>query len=397
MMKKELELYVHIPFCVKKCAYCDFLSAPADKQARASYVDALVREIKMRSAACKDHTVSTVFVGGGTPSVLEEEEIQRLFNALYDHFDLSGAAEITLEANPGTVTAKKARMWKKCGVDRLSIGLQSVNDDELKMLGRIHTFREFLDTWETVRGAGFDNVNIDLISAIPGQTVKSWERTLRTAAKLGAEHLSAYSLIIEEGTPFYDWYGGVNGPGGTFPPLPDEDEERDIYRSTARILAEYGYHRYEISNYAKAGCECRHNLGYWERKEYLGLGLGASSLAGGRRFHNTSDMSRYMSVFGEESPQRLAASSMAGPVAEDAEILTAEDEMEEFMFLGLRKTEGVSEQEFYALSDRSMEDVYGSQLGKLEKQGLIRRISGRVMLTERGTDLSNYVMSEFVL
>ena len=207
MEKKELELYVHIPFCVKKCAYCDFLSAPADVQERTLYVDALTEEIRVQKDDYKDYQVSTVFLGGGTPSILNGNEITRIFDALYESFDISDGAEITVEVNSGTVTEEKAEAWKKCGVNRLSIGLQSVNDRELQMLGRIHSYREFLDTWEIVRGAGFQNVNIDLISAIPGQTLESWCRTLRTAAELGPEHISAYSLIVEKGTPFYEMYG----------------------------------------------------------------------------------------------------------------------------------------------------------------------------------------------
>ncbi len=279
MDKKELELYVHIPFCVRKCAYCDFLSFPSEECERASYVDALLKEIKGQKDKFKDYMVTTVFLGGGTPSLLREDDTARIFHALQESFDISRNAEITMEVNPGTVTAKKAAAWKVCGVNRLSIGLQSADDEELQMLGRIHTFQEFLDTWKIVREAGFDNVNIDLISAIPGQTLESWERAHRTAAGLAPEHLSAYSLIIEEGTPFYKMYGEESGTAGAEDasnrqlPLPDEDTEREIYKITEQILNRYGYHRYEISNYAKEGYECRHNLGYWERKEYLGLGL----------------------------------------------------------------------------------------------------------------------------
>ena len=417
MTKKELELYVHIPFCVRKCAYCDFLSAPAGAEERAAYVDALVREIRSQKGNFREYRVSTVFLGGGTPSILDGEDTARIFDALFDSFDIRGDAEITLEANPGTVTEEKAASWKKSGVNRLSIGLQSADNRELEMLGRIHTFEDFLDTWESVRRAGFDNVNIDLISAIPGQTEESWEQTLRAAAKLNPEHLSAYSLIIEEGTPFFDRYGedgGVksdekNGREKGWPSLPDEDTEREIYRMTERILKEYGYHRYEISNYAKDGYECRHNLGYWERKEYLGLGLGAASLVGERRFHNTAELEKYMRLFGDREPERPAVlpdtcsgpqaagkADPAGKAAEEIEIMTEQDQMEEFMFLGLRKTEGISCLEFRERFGKTAEEVYGSQIRKFLSLNLMEKEGDRLRLTERGLDVSNAVFVEFI-
>ena len=388
--KKELELYVHIPFCVRKCAYCDFLSAPADTQERTLYIDALTEEIRARKNDFNAYRVSTIFLGGGTPSILEGDDSARIFRALQENFDISDDAEITMEVNPGTVTEEKAASWRKSGVNRLSIGLQSADDRELKMLGRIHTYREFLDTWKIVREAGFENVNVDLISAIPGQNLRSWSETLRKVADLGPEHISAYSLIVEEGTPFYERYGDGSGEdedkGNHLPPLPDEDTEREIYKATEKILAEYGYHRYEISNYSKTGYECRHNLGYWERKEYLGLGLGASSLISECRFHNTADMERYL---------RFYENAGTG-ICEDIEHLSVEDQMEEFMFLGLRKTVGISVDDFRKAFGREIRAVYGEQMRKLEEQRLIEYSGNRVRLTERGTDISNYVFSEFM-
>lgn len=388
--KKELELYVHIPFCVRKCAYCDFLSAPADTQERTLYIDALTEEIRARKNDFTAYRVSTIFLGGGTPSILEGDDSARIFRALQENFDISDDAEITMEVNPGTVTEEKAASWRKSGVNRLSIGLQSADDRELKMLGRIHTYREFLDTWKIVREAGFENVNVDLISAIPGQNLRSWSETLRKAADLGPEHISAYSLIVEEGTPFYERYGDGSGEdedkGNHLPPLPDEDTEREIYKATEKILAEYGYHRYEISNYSKTGYECRHNLGYWERKEYLGLGLGASSLLSECRFHNTADMGKYLRLY----------ENAGTDICEDIEHLSVEDQMEEFMFLGLRKTVGISVDDFRKAFGKEIREVYGEQMRKLEEQRLIEYSGNRVRLTERGTDISNYVFSEFM-
>lgn len=422
--KKELELYVHIPFCVRKCAYCDFLSGPAGEAEKAAYVDALLTEIRSRKENYKDYRVSTVFLGGGTPSILEGEDAARIFHTIRESFEVSPDAEITMEVNPGTVTREKAEAWKRAGVTRLSIGLQSVNDRELKMLGRIHTYSEFVRTWELVRRTGFDNVNIDLISAIPGQTQESWEKTLRTVAELGPEHLSAYSLIVEEGTLFYERYGGENGPADagnpaliSLPALPDEDTEREIYRMTERILREYGYHRYEISNYARKGYECRHNLGYWERVEYLGLGLGASSLVsaltGEFRFHNTSDMEKYRKFFGRKyenaekdmqtetggAPENPQADirKKAGPAAEEIEELDANDRMEEFMFLGLRKMAGISCEAFRRKFGKPIEEVYGPQIARFTELGLMEREGDRLRLTEKGIDVSDSVFVEFML
>lgn len=404
MIKKELELYVHIPFCVRKCAYCDFLSFPSGEAERKAYVDALIQEIQSRKDNFTDYCVTTVFLGGGTPSVLDGEDTARLFDAIYKNFDFAESPEITIEVNPGTVTKEKMEAWKASGINRLSIGLQSVNDDELKMLGRIHTYREFLETYSLARDAGFDNINIDLISAIPGQTLNSWEQTLCTVAELAPEHLSAYSLIIEEGTPFYEWYG-ENGQeqqrrgSVDLPPLPGEEEDRAIYERTAVLLEQYGYHRYEISNYARPGYECRHNLGYWERKEYLGLGLGASSLIREDRFHNTADMKKYMSAFSGRNPDGHTGKPDIAEhpaVLEEIEHLSREEQMSEFMILGLRKTEGISTEEFRSLYGKEITEAYGTQISRFKKEGLLTEEHGRLRLTPRGIDISNYVFCGFI-
>lgn len=385
-MVRELELYLHIPFCVRKCAYCDFLSAPADEALRRQYTDALIREITGYKNRYQDCRVSTVFIGGGTPSLLSPEQVRRIFSALRDHFRIDPEAEITLEANPGTVTEEKILAWKKAGVNRVSIGLQSVRDEELRILGRIHDYRQFLETWKLIRQAGMKNVNIDLISAIPGQTPKSWRETLRKAAELKPEHLSVYSLIIEEGTPFYERYGeAATAENVPYPPLPDEEEERLMYEETESILMEYGYARYEISNYAKPGYECRHNIGYWQRKEYLGIGLGASSLIHKTRFRHISDLRRY-----------LTEASDVRKICEEEELLSVGDEMEEFLFLGLRMTCGVRKSEFLRLFGSRIEDIYEKQLKMLAENGLLEIKGDWLRLTGRGIDISNYVFQQFI-
>ena len=274
-------------------------------------------------------------------------------------------AEITIEMNPGTVDKEKLRTYRKVGINRLSIGLQSALDEELKKLGRIHTFEEFLDTYKLAREEGFHNINIDLMSAIPGQTVESYEYTLRTVAEIKPEHISAYSLIIEEGTPFYERYG----QGEHQEELPGEEDERRMYQMTKEILAQYGYERYEISNYAKKGYACRHNLGYWERAEYLGIGRGASSLMDNQRW-----------IQGEEREE-----------------IDRQGQMEELMFLGLRKMEGVSCAAFEKAFGCTIESVYDEVIQRMKEMGLMEDADGYLRLTERGIDLSNYVMSEFLL
>lgn len=380
---KELELYIHIPFCVRKCAYCDFLSAPADADTIQDYADALAREIQGCKNRYQHYRVSTVFVGGGTPSLLSADQVRTVFSALRGNFSIAEDAEITLELNPGTVTEEKLLAWKEVGINRLSIGLQSAKDPELQMLGRIHDYQQFLDTWERVRKAGMENVNVDLISAIPGQTLESWEETLRKTAALGPEHLSVYSLILEEGTPLYERY---KEGAGDFPPLPDEETERRMYEETEKILKEYGYARYEISNYAKPGFECRHNTGYWQRTEYLGLGLGASSLIGNSRFRHITDLQAYLSLSGDVQA-----------VCEEEEVLSKKDEMEEFMFLGLRMMRGVRRSEFLRLFGIPMEEVYARPLKKMEENQLIETQGDIVRLTKRGIDISNYVFGQFLL
>ena len=419
-----LELYIHIPFCIRKCAYCDFLSFPSGEEERARYVERLTEEIEEAGAVSGDYVVTAIFLGGGTPSVLEPEQTKRILQAVKESFYVAEDAEITTEVNPGTADKEKLRAWKQAGINRLRFGLQSAENRELQLLGRIHTMEEFLESYQTAREAGFDNINIDLMSALPGQTVSSWEKTLRTVAALQPKHISAYSLIIEEGTPFYQLFGEDEDKQEEqrrrkelgVPELPDEDAERRMYYDTEQILKEAGYHRYEISNYAKPGYECRHNKGYWTGTEYLGLGLGASSYISIRRKDgsdakisasgeegrqerwlerrsNVRDFKTYLS-FGREDFK-------AGRQIEEREALTEQARMEEFMFLGLRLTEGISEAEFFRRFSCTLETVYGDVLEGLARQGLIEKY-GREgaafwRLTKRGIDVSNYVLAEFLM
>ncbi|WP_455945405.1 radical SAM family heme chaperone HemW [Eubacterium ramulus] len=409
---KELELYLHIPFCERKCAYCDFLSAPADLPVRISYIKKLQEEIAYYGAQYGEYQVSSIFFGGGTPTILEGYQLAAILETVKEHFNITTDAEITVECNPGTLTAGKAEKLVQAGFNRLSMGLQSADDRELQLLGRIHNFAQFLESYDLARKAGFQNINVDLMSALPGQTLKSWQDTLQKVTALRPEHISAYSLIIEEGTPFYERFAEderIREEGGHPRLLPEEDVERQMYELTETFLQIKGYERYEISNYAKPGYECRHNCGYWIRKDYLGLGLGASSLVEHQRFQNTSELKTYLEQ--EYSPQcegqheRIAETIQ---LQEETgltqtghhihiETLDKKSEMEEFMFLGLRLMAGISRQQFEKKFQVTLNSVYGEVLRKLKGEQLIEEVAGYVRLTEHGIDVSNYVLAEFLL
>ena len=394
--KEELSLYIHIPFCVRKCGYCDFLSAPADEKARDRYVQALLMEIVLYGGTdTADRIFFPLYIGGGTPSTLSVKQLECIMQKIKCTFNFHGDMETSMEMNPGTASKEKCRALYQMGINRLSIGLQSTNDMELKTLGRIHSYEDFLNTYTWCREAGFQNINVDLMAALPYQTVESYTTGLRKIIRLAPEHISAYSLILEEGTPFYQKYNS-----GCYP-LPDEEQERLMYRETEQILAQAGYERYEISNYAKKGYACRHNLVYWQGGDYLGLGLGSSSYMDDVRFHNTTDLDTYVNQ---------------GAYVEDREELSVQAKMEEFMFLGLRVMAGVSGTEFEKRFGKTMEDVYGDVLRKHEEEGLlqIERKEDRkeaaaaepakgktniekVMLTTNGVDVSNYVFADFLL
>ena len=409
---KELELYLHIPFCERKCAYCDFLSAPADLPVRISYIKKLQEEIAYYGAQYGEYQVSSIFFGGGTPTILEGYQLAAILETVKEHFNITTDAEITVECNPGTLTAGKAEKLVQAGFNRLSMGLQSADDRELQLLGRIHNFAQFLESYDLARKAGFRNINVDLMSALPGQTLKSWQDTLQKVTALRPEHISEYSLIIEEGTPFYERFAEderIREEGGHPRLLPEEDVERQMYELTETFLHTKGYERYEISNYAKPGYECRHNCGYWIRKDYLGLGLGASSLVEHQRFQNTSELKTYLEQ--EYSPQcegqheRIAETIQ---LQEETgltqtghhihiETLDKKSEMEEFMFLGLRLMAGISRQQFEKKFQVTLNSVYGEVLRKLKGEQLIEEVAGYVRLTEHGIDVSNYVLAEFLL
>lgn len=375
--KKELMLYIHIPFCEKKCDYCDFLSAPASGEMKANYVNKLIQEIKSHKNKKESYKVSSVFIGGGTPSSLPVNLMKDIMVAVKEVFDLSVLNEITIEVNPGTINRAKLEEYKEAGINRLSFGLQSTDNKELKSLGRIHTYETFLENYYLAREVGFHNINIDLMSGLPGQSVEEWLITLERIIVLKPEHISAYSLIIEEGTPFYNRYGLDYN---------NEETDRLIYSKTKEFLQINGYNRYEISNYAKDNYECRHNIGYWKGTEYLGLGLGSSSFLDGIRQKNEEDLNKYLNL--DSDFKELIIESTT---------LSKKEEMEEFMFLGLRLIKGVSKNNFFLKFNQPIEDIYNKELLKSEQENLLYIGKDSIYLTEKGIDLSNVVMSRFLL
>lgn len=374
-MKDKISLYIHVPFCVRKCLYCDFPSFSGMESVFDDYVRMLCREIDETYSDYRGMEVKSIFVGGGTPSVLPPALLGRISDKIFSRFDVDSKAEITIETNPGTLDAKKLAEMKSMYFNRLSMGLQAWQDRLLKKLGRIHTADEFETNFLQARDAGFKNINVDLMFALPAQSLDDWQETLEKVMKLRPEHISAYSLIIEEGTPFFDMFdrGELKET--------DEDTDRKMYYLAKEMLSDKGYKQYEISNFAKEGFECYHNKVYWRTEEYQGFGLGAHSYADGVRFHNTYDMKEYLRGEG----LRL-----------DKEFLSLQEKQEEFMFMGLRMNEGVSETEFLRRFGESMDSVYGDEIKELISEELLVKKDGRLSLTDRGVDISNSVFEKFI-
>ena len=373
-MKQEISLYIHIPFCVRKCLYCDFPSFSGMDGIFEDYVRRLCREMGEAAPSFYGVGVKSVFFGGGTPSILPPALMGRIMDKIMSAYDVNSDAEISMEANPGTLDAAKLREYKSMYFNRLSMGLQAWQDRLLERLGRIHRGGEFEDNFLQARDAGFKNINVDLMFSLPGQTLDDWQETLEKVMRLDPEHISAYSLIIEEGTPFFDMYekGQITET--------DENTDRRMYYLAKEMLSDKGFRQYEISNFAKEGFECRHNITYWRTEEYRGFGLGAHSYVDGTRFHNSADMKEYM----------------AGGGRLDMEKLTPEEMQEEFMFMGLRMNEGISKEEFLKRFKTDITSVYGQEISELISEGLLTENKGRISLTDRGIDVSNQVFEKFI-
>ncbi len=365
-------LYVHIPFCVKKCRYCDFVSFSDCDWDKDRYLDALFSEF----GQYKGMECDTVFIGGGTPTSLSKDQLERLLWAINRCFSITAGCEFTIEANPKTLDMDKLSVLKKGGVNRLSLGIQSFDNDELKVIGRIHTAKDAIDTFKLARKQDFDNISLDLMSALPDQTMESFKRNIDNAIGLNPEHISCYSLIPEEGTPIYSEFeqGKLQ--------LPDEEAEREMYEYACEALEKSGYVQYEISNFAKRGRASKHNMKYWQCHEYIGTGLAAHSYVEGMRFSNTSDLKQYLMGYYKN---------------DDCEVLDENDKMSEFMFMGLRMTEGVSEVEFSERFGKNIDDIFGNTLLKYINLGMIKREKGRIFLAHGALSVSNTIMCEFIL
>ncbi len=381
---------------MQKCRYCDFYSAAASAQEKSQYTELMCREIRSWGRMLREkYSVYTVFIGGGTPTCLSAEQLQKIGAAIRESFDCDALTEFTTEANPGTVTPEHLTVWQQMGINRVSLGLQSAQNRELQMLGRIHSYEEFLDTYQMIRQSGTFRINIDVMAAIPEQTLESYQDTLEKIVSLKPEHISSYSLIVEPGTVFGDWE-----EKGTLKRV-DEDTDRQMYEWTGKYLQKMGYHRYEISNYCRSGMECKHNCVYWTGGEYLGLGVNASSYLNGYRFRVPMSIKSYRSYV--EHIYRFAQNGSVGLQKaihgmNELEITDRKAQMEEFMFLGLRMMAGVSEKEFFRKFGVSMMDVYGDVIKKYQTMDLIsRKDNGRVALTEKGIDVSNSILSDFLL
>lgn len=439
--RRDLSLYIHIPFCKSKCIYCDFLSfGGCGYDQQKLYIDTLCKEIAAYSKVAKDYRVRTIFIGGGTPSYLEADLIKQVMQTVYSVFKVDENAEITMEGNPDSLKTDKLKIYKQLGINRLSIGLQSANDAMLKTLGRVHNYEQFTNAYQCAREMGFHNINVDVMSGLPGETKKSYLDTLEKVLALKPEHISAYSLIVEEETP-------LNGMMELLDILPHEEEDRVMYAETKKVLLENTYKRYEISNYARDGYECRHNIVYWTGGEYLGVGLGAASYLTiwlneekykKIRFHGVESIDEYIGRFskcngmqedaytniyhfyeeqndeygewnGFDSFYETQSQSSYDEYEEnellqflrdyykDLYFLKRKDEMEEFMFLGLRLMKGVSKEEFKKRFNVTIESIYGKIIDKYKEKKLLLEEEDRIFLSDMGIDVSNVVMAEFML
>ena len=380
IVKEELGIYVHIPFCKQKCLYCDFVSFAKSEMWEKEYIQALKKEIEENKEKAKGYLVTTIYFGGGTPSYIDSKAIVRILNTIKENYEIDKQAEIGIEVNPGTVTKEKLEDYKQAGINRLSIGLQSADNAILKQIGRIHTYEQFLETYGLARKIGFTNINEDLMLALPNQTEEILKDNLQKVINLTPEHISLYSLILEEGTPM----ATLVEEGKLI--LPDEETERNMYWSTKKILEQNGYLHYEISNFAKPQKLSKHNQNCWSQKSYLGFGLAAHSYYNKTRYSNTTNLQDYMLEAELKSAHEKQTIH---------EIQTIEDERKEYMLLGLRKIQGVSIAEFKAKFIQNPIYLFRKELEKLVKQEFIEIDLDTIKLTNKGLDFANLVWEEF--
>lgn len=380
MDKKELGIYIHIPFCKQKCYYCDFISYSNKCDEIPEYIRSLIKEID--EFDFKNYKVTTIYFGGGTPSYIDSDYINQILAKINEKIQYKNA-EITIEVNPGTVTEKKLKDYIEAGINRISIGLQSTKNQLLKQIGRIHTYEEFLDTYNLAKKVGFKNINIDLMLGLPNQSIEDLKESLGKIVTLNPNHISVYSLIIEEGTPISKLLeeGKIQ--------LPEEDEERRMYWYVKNVLELNGYNHYEISNFSKKGKESKHNMNCWNQKEYVGFGVAAHSYINGVRYSNTEKIEKYI-----ENIQRLHNTKET--IYEIHEKQTIKDKQKEYMLLGLRKIEGVSIAKFKEKFVENPIFLFRKELDILSKENLLEIDGDKIRLTSKGLDLANQVWEEFV-
>jgi len=374
-----LGLYIHIPFCISKCKYCDFNSYKLNLDEKRKYLNALQKEMKFYKEEVRGEEIDTIFIGGGTPSILNQDEIKFLFDNIKDNFNIKNNAEITMECNPGTLTLNKLKIMKACGVNRLSIGLQAVQNNHLEYIGRIHTYEEFEENYYQAKKVGFENINIDLMYALPNQSKKDWIESLEKIVKLNPNHISAYSLILEEDTELFKMYERKEFE------LLDEETDIEMYEYTINYLKLHGYNQYEISNYAKEEFECKHNILYWRCENYIGLGASASGYLNDTRYNNLCELKKYENTINAGKK----------PI-EWEEKLSIKDKVEESIFLGLRMNEGIKFMDFYEKYNIDFKEVYKKEINKLNKMKLIEISDKGMILTQKGREISNSVFVEFI-
>ena len=397
-MKKPLSIYVHIPFCKHKCMYCDFLSFDNETNSKKiQYVNALMSEIRMYKPYADRYSVKTIYIGGGTPTTLDEALISNILKTINHIFNVDRFAEITIEANPGTIKYIDLLAYRELGINRLSIGLQSADDDMLRLLGRIHNYEEFENGFDAARRAGFKNISVDVMSGLPGQDMHTLVDTLTRVTELGPEHISVYSLQVEEGTM-------LSQRPDILDMLPDENTERSMYTMTKKVLKAAGYNRYEVSNYSKPGMESRHNTVYWTGGQYIGIGIGAASYFKGERFKNISNLDNYIEIcedireeLTKETDRVRLYDSATAILREDVQTIYVDSRMEEFMYLGLRMTNGISRKDFQERFNRDVFEVYGDPINKYSTDGYIIVDDDRIRLSDKGIDVSNYILADFIL
>ena len=398
----ELGIYIHIPFCVKKCDYCDFISYSNCFDMQEKYVEKLLEEIEENKDLLKNNFISTIYIGGGTPSAIKSELIKKILDKIYDVSGIDKEkVEITIEVNPGTTTKSNLQMYRDCGINRLSIGLQSTDDAMLKEIGRIHNYNQFLDTYKWAGEAGFENINVDLMLGLPGQDIEILKNSLENVINLKptANHISVYSLIVEEGTKIEKRIdsGEVN--------LPDDEEERKQYHYMKNFLELNGYKHYEISNFAKPGFESKHNMNCWGQKQYVGFGVAAHSYVNGVRYANTSDLEEYLNVDNAKNVENDMKNDFEvnfenkngfATIKTIEEIQNKLDMEKEFMMLGLRKLDGVSISKFEQKFGENPIYLFRNELQKLVEEDLLEIDLDDIKLTSKGLDLANLVWEEFV-